>query len=206
MSLLFQVILMHNNYIINNMEKPKGLSIFYDVISIEKENEIIKYLDSNEWSNDFSRRTQQYGYSYDYRCHEVKKVNPMTNVIYDIANMISDLNIMKPEQCIVNEYLKNQGIIYHIYGLKFGNKIVGLSIGSDDVMYFKLGKNIYECFVPKRSLVIIEGDARYKWTHSIKGCDYYYDNNGSKIYKSDDHRRISLTYRELNLKYLNEIN
>lgn len=43
-----------------------GLYIIYDVITKETENEIIKWLDTQKWSSSISRRTQHYGYEYNY--------------------------------------------------------------------------------------------------------------------------------------------
>ena len=181
---------------------PVGLSLQYNVITPEKEKEIITWLDSRQWSNEISRRTQHFGFEYNYRSKDIIPGTPLQGPILEIANLLENAGLMKPVQCIVNEYYRNQGVAPHIDNLLFGPVISGLSIGDDGVMSFSRVNSMmqierFECFLPRRSVVMLSGPARYDWKHSIQSKLTYIDSNGMTISKSQDYRRISLTYREL---------
>jgi len=161
------------------------------------EAEIIAWLDSKIWSNELSRRTQHYGFEYNYRTKALTLSVPLEGHILEFAQILEKTGLMKPVQCIANEYYRNQGIAPHIDHLKFGPVIVGLSLESDVVMVFERGIERFECFLPRRSVMILSREARYEWKHSIEKKVTYIDNSGTEIVKPQDYRRISLTYREL---------
>ncbi|MBL1155731.1 MAG: alpha-ketoglutarate-dependent dioxygenase AlkB, partial [Ignavibacteriae bacterium] len=73
------------------------------------------------------------------------------------------------DQVIVNEYQPGQGISAHIDCEScFGPRIFSLSLGSTAIMEFTLeGKPKKEILLDRRSLVIMYGDARSIWKHSI---------------------------------------
>lgn len=176
---------------------PEGLSLQRDVISVQQEQEIIQWLDNRQWSNELSRRTQHFGYGYNYKGKSLTPGEPMSGPIFDVGQLIQRAGLMVPVQCIVNEYYRDQGIAAHVDNLKFGPKVIGLSIGADGVMTFTREGEIFECFLPRRSIVMMEGPARYDWKHAIEKRKTYIDDRGVKITKAQDYRRISLTYREL---------
>ena len=109
---------------------------------------------------------------------------------------------MVPVQCIVNEYYQTQGIAAHIDNKNFGPTIIGMSIGADGVITFKRGAGYgheagrYDCFLPRRSVMMMVSEARYVWTHEISG-NKSYSIDGVRTPKPIDYRRISLTFREL---------
>jgi len=179
------------------MTVPDGLSLTLNFISPEKEQEIISWLDTQNWSNDISRRTQHYGYNYGYKSKNLVPGQPLIGPILDISNMIEKYELIKPVQCIVNEYYRDQGITPHIDAKMFGPTIIGVSIGADVTMIFERGTEKFECFLPRRSIMMMTGQARYEWKHSIEKRVTYIDNIGQKVTKPKDYRRISLTYREL---------
>lgn len=101
-----------------------------------------------------------------------------------------------PDQIIINEYQSGQGISTHIDCVPcFSNTIASLSLGSPCVMDFahsETGKKSSLLLEP-RSLLVLSGDARYLWQHSIAGrkTDRF---NGQTIQRT---RRISLTFRKV---------
>jgi len=121
----------------------------------------------------------------------------MFGPILEIANLIESRGIMKPVQCIVNEYYKGQGIAPHIDSINFGPVIVGVSIGDPAAMTFNFGDKKFDCYLPSRSMVILSSDARYKWKHSLDKKVTCTDDCGNVITKPLNYRRISLTYRTL---------
>lgn len=176
---------------------PKGLFLNCEVISVETEAEIVAWLDSRTWSNDISRRTQQFGYDYNYRSKTVNPITPMTGPILELAEKIKSWGVMQPVQCIVNEYYRAQGIAPHIDSQMFGNKVISISLNANGVIIFQRTLDRFECFLPRRSLVLLQDEARYHWTHTIEKKVNYTDPQGNIVNKPQDYRRISLTYREL---------
>ena len=192
---------------------PQGLSLQPNVITGEKEKEIIAWLDNQTWSTELSRRTQHYGYNYNYKSKDLTPGAPIEGPLLEIAQTIENAGLMKPVQlrdptqldpqrnlrfqCIVNEYYRNQGIAPHIDKVSFGPTIIAISIGADVVMSFNRNAETFECFLPQRSMMMMTGSARYEWKHSIPKCVTYLTPEGKKIKKPDAYRRISLTYREL---------
>ena len=65
----------------------------------------------------------------------------MEKHILEIAHTIEKTGLMKPGQCIVNEYYHNQGISPHIDSDIFGSVILGVSIGDDAMMTFEQRDN-----------------------------------------------------------------
>ena len=84
-------------------------------------------------------------------------------------------------QAIVNLYHPGEGISPHVDLLnRFGDGIVGVSLGSGTSMRFARGKrNVegdgagdgdgdhHEVWLPTRSVLVLTGEARYEWTHGI---------------------------------------
>jgi alkylated DNA repair protein alkB family protein 8 len=184
------------------MEIP-GLQLYKDVITSEHEQDIILTLDKQTWSDSLSRRTQQYGYEYNYTSRNVnKQVEPFLPELQNIVNWI-DTHITKGsinlDQCIVNEYYRDQCIGKHIDSpTAFGDTIISLSLGESTNFSFthKETQKVVELELPVRSLLILTGEARYDWQHAIpKRKTYTID--GRKVNKSDDYRRISLTFRSI---------
>lgn len=80
---------------------PSGLSLQEEVITIDKEHEIITWLDSREWSNKISRRTQHYGYEYNYGSKDIMIGPKLEGPILDIANLITKAGLMKPNNVLL---------------------------------------------------------------------------------------------------------
>lgn len=176
---------------------PIGLSLQNNVISAEREKEIIAWLDKRPWSTNISRRTQHFGYEYNYQGKDILPGPPLEGPILELADMLENAGIMKPEQCIVNEYYRNQGIAPHIDSHAFGPVIVSISLNAEASMIFDNGTYKHEYLIPQRSVLMMRDEARYKWKHGISKNVTY--DNGTKT-KPADYRRISLTYRTIERK------
>lgn len=180
---------------------------YYQTNYITKElsTKIIDLLDNNEWvsiSNSAnSRRRQQYGYLYNNTTKNASITNPIPSLLYDLAIKLYDDGIFDkiPEQLLVNEYTNKQGIAAHIDSLVFGPTVVTISLLEETEMIFRDKKsNInLSMILEPNSLFIMKDDYRYRYTHEIKK-NKSYCKNGIKIIKSENYRRISLTYRTLN--------
>lgn len=178
------------------MSIPSGLYLTLDYLTLEDETNALLWLDTQPWSNELARRTQHYGYNYNYKGGPLTVTTPLNGPVKDIGDRLEADGVMTPTQCIVNEYLRDQGIAGHIDSAKFGPAIVSVSLGEDTVMIFERGTEIFECFLPRRSIALLTGEARTSWKHMIKKNATYMGPNG-KVVKSKDYRRVSLTYRTI---------
>lgn len=180
---------------------PEGLYLTPDFLTEAEEHEIIAWLDTQSWSTALARRTQHYGYNYDYSTKNINMTptTPISGPLQRIANRLSDIiQDFTPTQCIVNEYTRSQGIAPHIDKLSFGPIIISISLNADTVMVFTRDTEVFEYLLPRRSIVMLSGPARYEYKHSInKNATYIDPTTELKVIKPHDYRRISLTYRTL---------
>jgi alkylated DNA repair dioxygenase AlkB len=170
------------------IENIPGLTLTLDYITPEKE--LITFIDSKPWSNKLSRRTQHYGYEYNYRSTDVKKTQPLSGPILELGSKLISGNL----QCIVNEYIQNQGISPHVDSFNFGPVIYSLTLGSPCNMELTKGRQKKVLLLRPRSLLKLSGEARYQWKHSIPKSATY--TKGRLIVsKLPSYRRVSVTYR-----------
>ncbi|KAE9407144.1 hypothetical protein BT96DRAFT_914754 [Gymnopus androsaceus JB14] len=84
-------------------------------------------------------------------------------------------------QAIINLYDPGEGISPHVDLLRrFGDGIVGVSLCGGCVMRFERvqegdedqkddsDNHVYDVYLPPNSIIVLSGDARYKWTHGIE--------------------------------------
>jgi hypothetical protein len=85
-------------------------------------------------------------------------------------------DVPRARQAIINLYRPGEGISPHVDLLRrFGDGIVGVSLGDGGVpMRFARAEardtgdgDEYEVWLPSRSVLVLTGEARYKWTHGI---------------------------------------
>ncbi len=176
-----------------------GLQLIPDYISQEEHDRLLAAIDRQPWLTDLKRRVQHYGYRYDYKSRSVDSsafLGALPDWITTLAGRFQREGLLTPDQLIVNEYEPGQGISAHIDStVAFGDTVLSLTLGSACVMLFsnvKLGQEVPVLIEP-RSLVVMQGDARYVWKHSIppRKKDTY---EGRVIERS---RRVSLTFRTI---------
>lgn len=184
------------------VEQVPGLYIQEQVIDEEVEKEVIKWLDRREWSTALPRRTQHFGYVYGYTNTDLTPADPFEGWITKISDWLTENKIMEEiDQCIVNEYDRDQKIGKHIDGKRgnrpniFGPRIVSISLGEDTNFIFCKGYEKVEIYVPRRSIILLTEDSRYEWTHEIPKRSSVKVNE-KWVTKSEDYRRISLTFRK----------
>ncbi|GLB34271.1 putative 2OG-Fe(II) oxygenase superfamily protein [Lyophyllum shimeji] len=86
----------------------------------------------------------------------------------------------RARQAILNLYQPGEGISPHVDLLgRFGDGIIGVSLGSGCVMQFAKARRAQEAkgaegeseawdvYLPQRSVIVLSEDARYGWTHGI---------------------------------------
>ena len=179
-----------------------GLRYVENFLSEEEHQDIWDSVYKSPWLGDLKRRVQHYGFKYDYRKRAIDHsmfLGKIPDWTEKYAKRLMDRGYISelPDQIIVNEYSPGQGIADHIDCEPcFKDTIISLSLGADIVMQLKEKKdkrNKVEVLLEPKSLIIINGDARYKWTHGIpsRKTDNF---NG---YKFDRKLRTSLTFRKV---------
>lgn len=187
----------------NQQYSVSGLTGETEFITPAREARIVQYLDSREWSQvspnaKTSRRVQQFGFEYSYSSKSVgKPIDPLEGDILEIATFLQNEGWLPQgqTQCIVNEYLRNQGISPHTDNPQFGPVVVTISLLENNVMIFSGSGMEVPIYLPRRGILVLEGAARYNFKHSISSTVSYVDPYGTKITKSKNYRRISLTFR-----------
>ena len=151
-----------------------GLSFHADMVSVEEEAALLAEINAAAWdATALSRRTQNYGYRYPYsrgKIEELDVATPIPEFFRPLLERVGALTGVAFNQVIVNEYKPGQGISPHVdHTGVFGDTVVSCSLGSAAVMLMqnRAGDVKVEVPLPRRSAVVLRGDARYKWKHSI---------------------------------------
>lgn len=173
-----------------------GLTYIPNFISPQKQEELISSIDSATWLTDLKRRTQHYGYKYDYTKKSIN-VSMRLGLLPSWLNhndLINQDLFQTIDQVIINEYLPGQGIARHVDCIPcFGPTIASLSLNSACIMKFEhlTSNQTKELVLEPCSLLVLTNEARYDWQHSIapRSTDIIKD---ELVHRS---RRISLTYR-----------
>lgn len=188
-----------------------GAYLFPDVLSEDSEAAILAYIDQQQWITSLKRRVQHYGYAYDdissvsgFAKHKAKPAPAIEDELANLRDDVSDFLQEKLDlhvqfnQCIINEYKRDQSIGGHVDHISFGPVVVSVSLGADCEFVFEkvqTGEK-QSVWVPRRSLLVLTGESRYKWKHSVPNrigmnC------NGTKVARGAFWRRVSATFRTL---------
>ena len=181
------------------IEAVPGLILIKNYITKAEESLLLGEINKREWNTGLKRRVQQYGYEYDYSS---KNMAASLGSLPDFLGFLIDrimeekLVLKRPDQCIVNEYEPGQGISDHIDKPHlFEDGIISVSLASDVVMDFTSPDDKKKSILlPRRSLVLLTEDSRYKWKHGIAGRKKDKLDNGEMLIRK---KRISLTFRHL---------
>lgn len=186
-------------------ESVPGLVYRREFITLEEEQDLVDRIDKCEWSRQLKRKVQHYGWRYDYRQREVNAsmhLGELPEWAADLARRLVDEGLMEqtPDQLIVNEYIGNQGISPHIdQPHSFAEQVATISLLETWSMIFRDRERSQRVGMPleRRSVAVLAGDARYRWTHEIPGRKYERVFVGEKRRRVKRERRISLTFRKV---------
>jgi len=166
-----------------------------------EQDQLLRAIDQQPWITDLKRRVQHYGYRYNYTHRSIDQemyLGPLPDWAHMLAERLQRDGFVGcvPDQLIVNEYLPGQGISGHVDCVPcFGDTILSLSLASSCVMMFTRVRSTekVEMLLAPGSLVVMQGESRYNWKHSIplRKTDVY---QGLTIPRS---RRVSLTLRNI---------
>jgi alkylated DNA repair dioxygenase AlkB len=185
-----------------------GLFLYPDFIDETREKQLLDEIDSQIWIVDYLRRLQYYGYrnELDKPYDLIPFPVPMPPLMYQLSQEMVEKKIilLQPDQVIINEYVPGEGIKPHKDRAYYENQICGVNLGSGCIMRFIRGKNeeVIDVEIPRRSVYVMQDDARKKWKHAIppRKKDYIEGN-----VKHRD-RRVSITYRKVKPKKVHPIN
>jgi len=182
-----------------------GLIYRPNYITQAEESNLITLIDGQPWDHTLHRRTQQYGFIYDYNAvYEKDATESRLSIGKPIPIWIDKLCTRlnkdghcpwKPDQVIINEYNPGQGITPHIdHIISFKEVVVSLSLDSGVYMEFShpKTKKVVPVYLQPRSIVILTGDARSTWRHGIQATvtDLV---KGKTVLRR---RRVSITFRK----------
>lgn len=193
-----------NSQILNSvasLAKVSGLKYIPEFIAKEEHQQLWQAINKETWLTDLKRRVQHYGWKYDYKARSIDYSMYLGELPIWAQNIGERLfqagHLSKlPDQLIINEYQPGQGIANHIDCEPcFGDTIISVSLGSNCVMDFinLKTKEKLEVMLEPRSLVVISGEARHKWTHGIAARKV----DSFKGVKSKRKLRISMTFRNV---------
>ncbi|XP_004605211.2 alkylated DNA repair protein alkB homolog 8 isoform X2 [Sorex araneus] len=161
---------------------PPGLTVIENIVSSEVEQLL---LESINWTEDTDnqnfqkslkhRRVKHFGYEFHYENNNVNKDEPLPGGLPDLCESILEAWLKegfityKPDQLTVNQYEPGHGIPPHVdTHSAFEDEIISLSLGSETVMDFKHPDGATApVMLPRRSLLVMRGEARYLWAHGI---------------------------------------
>lgn len=181
-----------------------GLYLYEDGLTKVEESTLIKEIDSQEWDNKLKRRTQMYGYIHDYFSNKkisaatAEGTKPMPKCIRILAEDLSDELKLKNDfnTVIVNEYIKSQGVTPHIDKIHFEDKIISVSLLEGCSIIFSKDNLVETIWLPRRCILLMSDEARWKWKHTIPLNKTLYHPDGVRK-RHDSWRRVSVTYRTL---------
>ena len=182
----------------------QGLVYIPNFLTEKEEIDLLQFLNCQKWNTVLKRRTIHFGYTYNYRQRSVTEDDYLGKLPSEfvwikerIRNCgVSDLDF---DQVIVNEYLPGQGIGAHIDQQQmFGPDVITISLGCKVPMVFtdRGGNTTHDVWLDRKSLALLSGDARYKWTHSI--TPKISDIDPETGFAMKRNTRVSITFRKVN--------
>jgi len=212
----------------NSWASIPGLVYISEFVSEEEEKKLVQTIDSHPFCNVIRRRQQFYGETYYHTTHSEPNLQPLSedkDTSYKLPMesmqwLIDKIKALpyglfdrkdgeEPTQCLVNEYRHNYGISSHFDDPEaFGSTIASVSL--IDPIYFTMKKpkeltntctdieKEVKLYLEPRSLLILQGEARYLWRHGItKARLIHHPFTDEILRRGDIYRRLSITIRKL---------
>jgi alkylated DNA repair dioxygenase AlkB len=145
-----------------------GASLVLDFITNEEEQFLMSNIIAKNCKRTKARNSiHRYGSNLPYKGNLISKSIP-SYFNFLLERLVQNGFAKKtPESVTVNEYHPGQEITAHIDSRSSGEIITVLSVLSDATMVFAHKKIKQSLFLPARSLIQMQGEIRYIWTHAI---------------------------------------
>lgn len=184
-----------------SFERDFGISYVAEWLAQTEAEKLAAFADAMPWDDAMRRRVQHYGWRYDYRNRSVRpedRLGPLPAILAELAERLAAESWFPepPDQAIINEYLPGQGIASHTDCAPcFGGVVASVSLLSAVPMELRpvaRPEAPETVWLAPRSLLALHREARYEWTHGIRGrkSDLL---NGRRVFRR---RRISVTFRK----------
>ncbi|XP_056602121.1 alpha-ketoglutarate-dependent dioxygenase alkB homolog 4 isoform X2 [Triplophysa dalaica] len=184
-----------------------GVFLWENFVSEDEERELVAAMDENVWRQSQSgRRKQDFGPKVNFKKKKVRAgdftgLPAVSCCLVDRMRQTPLLASFKPvEQCNLDyDPIRGSAIDPHLDdSWLWGEHLVTINLLSDTVLTMSLdqgwedmdtGESRVAVHLPRRSLVVLFGEARHRWKHAI--C------------RKDVHgRRVCSTFRELSAEFL----
>ncbi|XP_061596360.1 alpha-ketoglutarate-dependent dioxygenase alkB homolog 4 [Cololabis saira] len=185
-----------------------GVFLRESFISEEEEEELIISMDRDAWNQSQSgRRKQDFGPKVNFKKKKVRVgdfsgLPPLSQKLVLRMQQEPSLSGFQPvEQCNLDYHpLRGSAIDPHLDdSWLWGERLVTVNLLSDTTLTMSLEEGLPEAGqsrevrvavrLPRRSLVVLDGEARHRWKHAI--------------HREDIHeRRVCSTFRELSAEFL----
>ncbi|XP_051933730.1 alkylated DNA repair protein alkB homolog 8 isoform X1 [Hippocampus zosterae] len=161
---------------------PVGLVLVEDFVSPEEEALLLAAIDWSSTSDAVTaqralkhRRVKHFGFEFRYDNNNVDKDKPLPEGLPEECQpvleriMANGHTKFMPDQLTVNQYESGQGIPPHVdTHSAFEDTILSLSLGAKTLMEFRHPDGrVVSVALPARSLLVMQGESRYLWTHGI---------------------------------------
>ena len=160
---------------------PEGFSYVLDFLSEAEESKLLQSISKYDLHPllfqgfEAKRKVISFGYDYSFDRRTLTKGNPIpTDLQWLLEKAAAQLNVSNDfAEVLITEYPPGAVINWHRDAPPF-EKIAGISLLSECTFRFRPfhkekqnRKSIISIPLPRRSLYLIEGDARMAWQHSI---------------------------------------
>lgn len=187
-----------------------GMLVLPNFCTSDEEEKIIEHIiiegSNGRWQSLKSRTVQHYSFKFDYSTKSVNREQIIADkglpewvepIIEKYMERFEN-KPLRPNQLTLNRYDPGGGIPFHVdTHSSFLSPLLILSLGSQTVMDFRISTGdkytFYSVLLPRRSLVVMDGESRYAFEHCIRPrkMDLI---DGLAIVRSE---RFSLTFRNI---------
>lgn len=178
-----------------------GLRYTEEYLTPDEETALLSTIEAQPWLTDHDQRVQHYGWRFDYSSRRADPDQYLGLLPVWAATLAERLRLDGflsdvPDQLVVRDYQPGQGTAPHIDCIPcFGEVIATLSLGGSCVMDFTSidsGQSFALTLEPG-SLLVLSGDARYRWEHGIAARKADGVNGTARLRT----RRLSLIFRRV---------
>jgi alkylated DNA repair protein (DNA oxidative demethylase) len=157
---------------------PEGFQYVADFLSAEEQAALLQELRALDYQHDMFRGQRlkrgyaQFGYAY---VSTGRKLQPTMAMPECLQAVISKARAYCPDgvvfnQCIVTHYPPGSGIGWHTDAPRFGECVVGVSLGSEARLQFRPNgaeQPSYEIRAAPGSMYLMRGPARWGYQHQV---------------------------------------
>jgi alkylated DNA repair dioxygenase AlkB len=157
---------------------PDGLLYVPDFLTAEEQDALLTELRALDYEHDMFRGQRlkrgyaQFGFSYVSTGRKLASAAEMPNFLQVLIEKAQSLHqSCEPfNQCIVTHYPPNSGIGWHTDAPRFGECVVGVSLGGQARFQFRPNGSeevSYEIKAVPGSLYLMQGPARWDYQHQV---------------------------------------